>query len=65
MLNEEITPNNLINYLNQQEDIKELNYKPKNDAVFLINAISTGFENLEEKQKKRVHALVFEIVKDL
>ena len=22
MLNEEITPNNLINYLNQQEDIK-------------------------------------------
>lgn len=41
------------------------NYDPKNDAVFLINAISTGFENLEEKQKKRVHALVFEIVKDL
>lgn len=40
-------------------------YDPKNDAVFLINAISTGFENLEEKQKKRVHALVFEIVKDL
>lgn len=41
------------------------NYDPKNDAIFLINAISTGFENLEEKQKKRVHALVFEIVKDL
>ena len=41
------------------------NYDPKNDAVFLINAINTGFENLEEKQKKRVHALVFEIVKDL
>ena len=41
------------------------NYNPKNDAIFLINAISTGFENLEEKQKKRVHALVFEIVKDL
>ena len=40
-------------------------YDPKNDAIFLINAISTGFENLEEKQKKRVHALVFEIVKDL
>ena len=31
MLNEEITPNNLINYLNQQEDIKELKYKPKSD----------------------------------
>ena len=41
------------------------NYDPKNDAIFLINAINTGFENLEEKQKKRVHALVFEIVKDL
>lgn len=41
------------------------NYDPKNDAIFLINAISTGFENLEEKQKKRVHALVFGIVKDL
>lgn len=41
------------------------NYDPKNDAIFLINAISTGFENLEETQKKRVHALVFEIVKDL
>ena len=41
------------------------NYDPKNDAIFLINAISTGFENLEENQKKRVHALVFEIVKDL
>lgn len=41
------------------------NYDSKNDAIFLINAISTGFENLEEKQKKRVHALVFEIVKDL
>ena len=41
------------------------NYDPKNDAIFLINAISTGFESLEEKQKKRVHALVFEIVKDL
>lgn len=41
------------------------NYDPKNDAIFLINAISTGFENLEEKQKKRVHALAFEIVKDL
>lgn len=41
------------------------NYDPKNDAIFLINAISEGFENLEEKQKKRVHALVFEIVKDL
>lgn len=41
------------------------NYDPKNDAIFLINAISTGFENLEEKQKKRVHALVFEIVKGL
>ena len=41
------------------------NYDPKNDAIFLINSISTGFENLEEKQKKRVHALVFEIVKDL
>lgn len=41
------------------------NYDPKNDAVFLINAVNTGFENLEEKQKKRVHALVFEIVKDL
>ena len=26
------------------------------------NAISEGFENLEEKQKKRVHALVFAIV---
>ena len=38
------------------------NYDPKNDAIFLINAISTGFENLEEKQKKRVHALVFAIV---
>ena len=38
------------------------NYDPKNDAIFLINAISTGFENLEEKQKKRVHALVFGIV---
>lgn len=41
------------------------NYDPKNDAIFLINAISTGFENLEEKQKKRVHAIAFEIVKDL
>ena len=41
------------------------NYDPKNDAIFLINAISEGFESLEEKQKKRVHALVFEIVKDL
>lgn len=41
------------------------NYNPKNDAIFLINAISTGFEDLEETQKKRVHALVFEIVKDL
>lgn len=41
------------------------NYDSKNDAIFLINAISTGFENLEEKQKKRVHALAFEIVKDL
>lgn len=41
------------------------NYDPKNDAIFLINAINTGFENLEENQKKRVHALVFEIVKDL
>ena len=41
------------------------NYNPKNDAIFLINAINIGFENLEEKQKKRVHALVFEIVKDL
>ena len=41
------------------------NYDPKNDAIFLINAISTGFENLEEKQKKRVHVLLFEIVKDL
>ena len=41
------------------------NYDPKNDAIFLINAISTGFENLEERQKKRVHALVFGIVKDL
>ena len=41
------------------------NYDPKNDAIFLINAINTGFENLEEKQKKRVHTLVFEIVKDL
>ena len=38
------------------------NYDPKNDAIFLINAISEGFENLEEKQKKRVHALVFAIV---
>lgn len=41
------------------------NYDPKNDAIFLINAISTGFKNLEERQKKRVHALVFGIVKDL
>lgn len=31
MLNEEITPNNLINYLNQQEDIKEMKYKQANN----------------------------------
>lgn len=31
MLNEEITPNNLINYLNNTEDVKEMKYKQSNN----------------------------------